>query len=129
MEVEIEKEKSYRFEAWISCLIAILIFGILGNVFAIISISYAKLKKTYHFHQSWRSSIIFFLNLILVDMVYCLFLLAKMIHGLSIYLKFDTDDVNEIECEFYILGIQTIANIGGWSIASIIFTQAIPKLR
>ena len=114
-----------KFEAWVCCLFLILMFGIFGNFFAVSAILYAKRNKKYHFNQNWTSSSIFFIHLLVVDLIYCLFLVAKGIHGFRIWKKLDTDTVNERECKFFVLGEQTFSNIGGWSMMLIMYTQAI----
>ena len=107
----------------------ILIFGIFGNAFALIAITYAKVKKEC-FRESWRTSTLFYFNLILVDITYCLLVSVHMVNSLLIYLKvIDDDDGHEKTCHFFVLGEQTLATIGGWSIASIVFIQAIPRLK
>ena len=119
---------SLKFEAWVCCLFVILMLGIFGNLFAVSSILNAKTNKKYHFHENWISSSMFFVHLLVVDLIYCLFLLAKGIHGFRIWKKLDTDTVNERECKFFVLGEQTFANIGGWSMMLIVYTQAIRGL-
>ena len=114
-----------KFEAWVCCLFVILMFGIFGNLFAVSAILYAKRNEKYHFHQNWISSSIFFIHLLVVDLIYCLFLVAKGIHGFRIWKKWDIDIVNERECKFFVLGEQTFSNIGGWSMMLIVYTQAI----
>ena len=94
---------SLKFEAWVCCLFVILMLGIFGNLFAVSSILNAKTNKKYHFHSNWISSSMFFIHLLVVDLIYCLFLLAKGIHGFRIWKKLDTDTVNERECKFFVL--------------------------
>ena len=118
-------EATLKFEAWVCCLFVILMFGIFGNIFAVSAILYAKRNEKYHFHQNWSSSSIFFIHLLVVDLIYCLFLVAKGIHGFRIWKKWDIDIVNERECKFFVLGEQTFSNIGGWSMMLIAYTQAI----
>ena len=82
------------------------------------------------FRESWRTSTLFYFNLILVDITYCLLVSVHMVNSLLIYLKvIDDDDGHEKTCHFFVLGEQTLATIGGWSIASIVFIQAIPRLK
>ena len=119
---------SLKFEAWVCCLFIIMMLGIFGNLFAVLSILNAKTNKKYHFHGNWISSSMFFVHLLVVDLIYCLFLLAKGIHGFRIWKKLDTDTVNERECKFFVLGEQTFSNIGGWSMMLIVYTQAIRGL-
>ena len=114
-----------KFEAWVCCLFLILMFGIFGNLFAMTAILQSKRYKKYHFHENWISSSIFFIHLLVVDLIYCLFLVAKGIHGFRIWKKLDIDMTNERECKFFILGEQTFSNIGGWSMMLIVYTQAI----
>ena len=123
------EEESYKFECWAFLLSVVIGFGLFGNIFGLISIYHAKSNEKYHFKNSWNSSTLFFFNLVVVDLVYCMFLVAKGVHALLIYLKVDDDLVNEKECQFFVLGGQTFANIGGWCMMSIVFTQAIPKIR
>ena len=130
-------EESLEFEIWIGLLSVALIFGMIGNVFAIISIAIAKFRKKFHFHKGWHSSTIYFLNLLAVDLLYSLFLMAKHAHAMAVFLN--NTDLNarsskennkyDMVCRFFILGTQTIGNIGGWSVMSIVFTQAIPMIR
>ena len=124
-----ENEESYRFEIWIGLLIVALVFGLIGNLFGVVSITLAKSKQTLHFHKFWNSTAIYFFNLLVLDLFYCLFLISKLIHAAFIFLKLNDDDTNEMECRFFVLGAQTLGNIGGWSVMSIVFTQAIPKIR
>ena len=52
-----------------SCIFVFIvsIIGVLGNSFTIFAFQYAKLKKKYQFHRSWRQVTIFIWNLSLVD--------------------------------------------------------------
>ena len=55
-----------------SCCIFVLIvsiIGVVGNSFTIFAFQYAKLKKKYQFHRSWRQVTIFIWNLSLVDLL------------------------------------------------------------
>ena len=127
-------EESLEFEIWIGLLSVALILGMIGNVFAIISIAVAKWREKLHFHKGWHSSTIYFLNLLAVDLLYCLFLMAKHVHATAVFLNNNTLNVrssNEYDmvCRFFILGTQTLGNIGGWSVMSIVLTQAIPMIR
>ena len=122
------EENYFKFKFGIFLTTVIVIFGLIGNSFGLASITYAKANKKYHLDKHWRTSTLFFFHLLIVDLVYCLFLFAKEIHGLFIYLEIDDDLVNEKECKFFVLSIQTFATIGGWSMMSIVFTQAIPRI-
>ena len=127
-------EESLKFEIWIGLLSVAPIFGMTGNVFAIVSIAVAKCREKLHFHKAWHSSTIYFLNLLAVDLLYCLFLMAKHAHATAVFLN--NNDINfrssneyDLVCGFFILGAQTLGNIGGWSVMSIVLTQAIPMIR
>ena len=52
-----------------SCIFVLIvsIIGVIGNSFTIFAFQYAKLKKKYQFHRSWRQVTIFIWNLSLVD--------------------------------------------------------------
>ena len=80
-------EESLKFEIWIGLLSVALIFGMTGNVFAIVSIAVAKCREKLHFHKGWHSSTIYFLNLLAVDLLYCLFLMAKHVHATALQIS------------------------------------------
>ena len=109
----VKNEESYRFEIWIELVLVALVFGVIGNLFGIVSITVAKCKQKFHFHKFWNSTTIYFFNLVVLDLVYCLFLAAKLIHAALIFLKINEDDIYNSECRFFVLGTQTLGNIGG----------------
>ena len=126
---QLRKEKSYRFEIWVGLLLVSLVFSLIGNLFGIVSIKIAKCKEKYHFQRCWNSSTIFFFNLLVVDFCYCLFLMVHLIYASFLFLKILDRGGNEMVCRCFVLGTQTLGNIGGWSVMSIVLTQAIPKIR
>ena len=126
---------AYNFELMISTIVVLIIFGILGNTLTLASQVYATLKKKYNFDiQSWGSSTVFIFNLALVDLAACFLTLASIIYAALIYskhldLEAETAAGGNATCKFFILGIQGLAQITGWSIALISFVRAFKRYR
>ena len=122
-------ETEFTFEVWISFGLMVIIFGILGNALTLVSVSYAKSRNKHGFDDTkWISSTVFILNLAFVDLMYCLLTSSMLIYALFLYQKYDVGDTSVI-CKFYVIGIQNLATIDGWSIALIAFSQAFPRIR
>ena len=69
----------------------------------------------------------------------CLLMLAMLLYAFDVYLSSlrdeETNDVkdtrgqNSSTCKFFILGIQNLANMSGWSIALIAIFRAFDRYR
>ena len=122
-------ETDFTFEFFTAFVFLLLMIGVFGNALTLTSVIYAKIKKKHNFDGSdWLSSTVFILNIAFVDMTYCSFTLAMLVYSLLIYLKYDVGETSSM-CKFFVLGLQNLATIGGWSIALIAFTQSFPKFR
>ena len=122
-------ETDFTFETGFSLILIIVVVGATGNALTLASVIYAKIKKKHNFDDSaWLSSTVFVLNLAFADITYCVFFMSMGVYGYRIYLKHDVGDTSS-GCKFFILGIQNLATIDGWSIALIAFTRAFPKIR
>ena len=125
------------FELWSIFISLTVIFGVLSNGLTLLSITYATIKKKNKFdHASWYSTTVFIFNLAFVDLVYCLFWLIYMFYGLyrsGLYGAWDRiteiNDGARATCKFFLLGVQCLAEVGGWSIAIIAVTRAFPCIR
>ena len=123
-----EKSEELSFEIWVSFRVIAAIIGVLGNLLTLISVTHAKKNKKHGLHNTTGlSSTIFVLNLAMVDLIYCLVIISKLIYGLFIYQKFSVG--NESMCEFYVFGIHALATTDGWSIALVAFSHAFPRIR
>lgn len=71
---------------------------------------------------------VFIFNLSIVELLYCLFMLTYMIYGVLLWFNVDVGSTSGM-CKFFLLGIQDIALIDGWSIALIAFTRALPNIN
>ena len=122
-------EEDFTFEVLAGFSLILVTVGVFGNALTIASVIYAKVKKKYNFDSTdWLNSTVFILNLTFVDMTYCLFLLIMLAYSFLVYLKFEVGETYSL-CKFFVLGIQNLATIDGWSIALIAFTQAFPTIR
>ena len=126
---------AHNFELMISTIVVLIIFGILGNTLTLVSLVYATLKKKHNFDiQNWASSTVFIVNLVLVDLGACFLTLGSIIYAALIYFKHldleaETAGDDNATCKFFILGIQGLAQITGWSIALISFVRAFKRYR
>ena len=128
MKIKLKMEENLKFEVLVSLGIIVLIVGVLGNLLTFLSVVVPKIRNKHGFDDSaWLSSTIFVLNLALADIIYCLFNLCMLIHGLLLYHEY-VEAASEV-CKFFYIGIQDLGAICGWSIALISITQAIPKTK
>ena len=133
-------ESSYRFEVWAGCIFTALIIGLIGNILTLVSLLLASMRK-YHGvdWKRWINQAAFVCNLALVDLMACLLMLAMLLYAFDVYLSSlrdeETNDVkdtrgqNSSTCKFFILGIQNLANMSGWSIALIAIFRAFDRYR
>ena len=123
------EEEDLTFEIWVGFVIAFTIVGILGNILTLVSVTYAKKYKNHGLHNSnGLSSTNFIMNLAMVDLMYCLLIVSKLIFGLFIYQKYSVTSESAM-CEFYVLGIHSLTTTDGWSIALVAFSHAFPRIR
>ena len=123
-------ETDFTFEIWISFALVFIIIGILGNALTLLSVSCAKIKNRHDFNDpKWVSSTIFILNLAFVDLMYCLLTLSMLVYAFLLYQYQEEVGDTYLMCKFYVIGIQDLATIDGWSIALIAFSQAFPRIR
>ena len=122
-------ERNLSFEIWFSVGVILLFIGILGNCLTVLSIIVPKIRKRHGFDDTeWLSSTVFVVNLASADIIYCLFKLCVMVHGVLVYQKYNLGNPTEV-CKFFIFGIQDLGSINGWCIALIAVTHAIPKIK
>ena len=133
-------ESSYRFEVWAGCIFTALIIGLIGNILTLVSLLLASMRKNHGFDwKRWINQAAFVCNLALVDLMACLLMLAMLLYAFDAYLSGlrgketndlkDTDGQNSTTCKFFILGIQNLANMSGWSIALIAVFRAFDRYR
>ena len=133
-------ESSYRFEVWAGCIFTALIIGLIGNILTLVSLLLASIRKNHGFDwKRWNRQAAFVCNLALVDLMACLLMLAMLLYAFDVYLSSlrdeETNDVkdthgqNSSTCKFFILGIQNLANMSGWSIALIAIFRAFDRYR
>ena len=123
-------ETDYSFEVFAIVVFPLFVFGIFGNAHAIASVIYARVKRKHDFDDdtTWHSKTIFILNLAVVDLLYCLLVVSMCIFAMLLYLKVYKDETF-ITCKFFVIGIQELAAVDGWSIAIIAISRAFPKIR
>ena len=123
-------EKDFSFEIFAGVVFPLFLLGIFGNALCIASVIYAKVKGNHHFDDdtTWHSKTVFILNLAVVDLLYCLLMVSMCIFAMMLYLKIYKDETF-ITCKFFVIGMQELAAIDGWSIALIAVTRAFPKIR
>lgn len=122
-------ETDFTFETWASFWVVATMVGISGNILTLVSVMYAKSKKRHDFHNSTGlSSTMFILNLAVVDLLYCLVSSSMLMYALLVYQDFYVGE-ESTACKFYVLCIQELATIDGWSIALIAFSHAFPRIR
>lgn len=133
-------ESSYSFEVWACCMFTALMIGLIGNILTLVSLLVASMRKNHGFDwKRWTHQAAFVCNLALVDLMACLFMLAMLLYAFGVYLSGprnvetndpkDTHGQNSITCKFFILGIQNLANMSGWSIALIAVFRAFDRYR
>ena len=61
----------------------ISLVGTLGNLLTIVGFYYAKHKRRYKFHENWRSSIIYIINLSVIDFFFCACIQIQVFAALS----------------------------------------------
>ena len=133
-------ESSYRFEVWAGCIFTALMIGFIGNILTLVSLLLASMRKNHGFDwKRWNHQAAFVCNLALVDLMACLLMLAMLLYAFDVYLSGlrgeETNDLksthgqNSITCKFFILGIQNLANMSGWSIALIAIFRAFDRYR
>ena len=123
------EEEELTFEIWVGFVIAFTVVGILGNILTLVSVTYAKKNKNHGLHNSTGlSSTNYIMNLAMVDLMCCLFIVSKLIFGVFIYQRFSVSN-ESVMCKFYVLGIHSLTTIDGWSIALIAFSHAFPRIR
>ena len=119
------------FEVWAGFAVLLLVLGVLGNALTLWAILYATRRNKPQFEgDNWYKTTVFILNLAVVDMVYCLFTLGYMFYGFLLWLKaVDEDGETSGICKFFLLNLQHLAQVDGWSIALIAITRAIPYIK
>ena len=122
-------EEDYKFISFVVGITVLMIFGALGNALTLAAVTFATVKKKPNFDGAhWTSTTVFIFNLSIVELAYCIFMLAYMIYGLLLWLNVDVGETSGM-CKFFLLGIQDIGLIDGWSIALIAFTRAFPNIK
>ena len=122
-------ETKFSFEIFAGIVTPLFLLGIFGNVLTIASVMYAKVKGKHNFNDTnWHSKTVFILNLAVVDLIYCLLVVSMCIFALLLYLKI-YDDGTFLTCKVFLIGLQQVAALDGWSIALIAITRAFPKIR
>ena len=123
-------ETDFSFEIFAGVVFPLFLLGIFGNALTIASVIYAKVKGNHNFDDdtTWCSKTVFILNLAVVDLLYCLFMVSMCVFAMLLYLKIYKDETF-ITCKFFVIGMQELAVIDGWSISLIAVTRAFPKIR
>ena len=75
----------------------------------------------------------FFINVAVVDLLYCLFVLLNAAYGIYVQNRKEYYESNPSAshgiCKFIVLSRHNLSIIDGWSTAVIIFNAAFPKIR
>ena len=122
-----------QFESFTASFVVILSISVLGNIFNLLSISYAHVKKRHNFHgTNWSTSSVFQLNLSVTNLCYCLLSFIAFVYAILIYFNEEqggTHDVGDetVACQIFVLGYQTLALTNGWSVALISISRACSK--
>ena len=110
-------------------IMLILVFGAIGNALTLTAVTYATVKKKRNFEGSnWISTNVFIFHLSFVELMYCLFRMADMIYGLFPFFIAEVENTPGV-CQLFLLGVQNLGLIDGWSIALIAFTRALPNIK
>ena len=122
---EPEKE-DLTYEIWVSFAVFFTISGLLGSIFFLVSVTYARTKKTHDFDKA--NILVFLSNLAISDALSCIFLLGNWFVGMLGFL--DVKITNEyVLCKFLLLTRQNLGIIDGWSTAAFAFNAAFPRIR
>ena len=70
-------KEDLTYEIWVTFAVLFTISGLLGSIFFLISITYARIKKTHDFDKT--NILVFLSNLAIVDALSCFLLLANFI--------------------------------------------------
>ena len=122
-------DESFAFEIWSIVAVIILVISILGNSLTFVAIIVPKVRNKHGFDDfEWLSTTVFVLNLAFSDIVFCMFQLCFLVHGLMIYLKHELGEHSTV-CQFFVIGLQDLGLVNGWSIAIIAIAQAFPRIK
>ena len=113
----------------------IICTGVIGNLLLLASVYYAKRTGRHGFvsDPKWFIETIFFINVAVVDLLYCLFVLVNAAYGIYVQNHQEYYEKNPSAshgiCKFIVLSRHNLSIIDGWSTAVIIFNAAFPKIR
>ena len=119
-------KEDLTYEIWVSFAVFFTISGLLGSIFFLVSVIYARIKKTHDFDKS--HIFIFLSNLAISDALSCIFLLANWFVGMLGVVGVDITN-KEVLCKVLILTRQNLGVIDGWSTGAFAFNAAFPRLR
>ena len=113
----------------------IIFTGVMGNLLLLASVYYAKRTGRHGFvsDQKWFIETIFFINVAVVDLLYCLFVLVHAVYGIYAQNHKEYYEKNPSAshgiCKFIVVSRHNLSIIDGWSTAVIMFNAAFPKIR
>ena len=112
------------FEIWVSFMVFFVITGGLANLYFLVSVIKARSKERHGFEDSptWFSQTIFFVNLAVVDFLYCIFFLSNGFVGLL------NRNPGPGLCGFLVLTRQNLIIMEGWNTCVIAFNASFPKI-
>ena len=135
IHLEPTEKESLEYEAFVIIGLLIICTGVIGNLLLLASVYYAKRTGRHGFvsDQKWFIETIFFINVAVVDLLYCLFVLVNAAYGIYVQNHQEYYEKNPSAshglCKFIVLSRQNLSIIDGWSTAVIIFNAAVPKIR
>ena len=122
-------ETDYEYKILLSVGCITLLLGALGNALTIAALAYETLKKKCNFDGCiWITTTVYIFNLAVVEFLYCLVVIVKIIYGEILRNSADTK-VSPGACQFFLLGQQQLGVIDGWSLALIAVTRAFPLIK
>ena len=119
-------KEDLTYEIWVSFAVFFTISGLLGSIFFLVSVTYARIKKTHDFDKA--NILVFLSNLAISDALSCIFLLANWFVGMLGFLGVEI--INEfVLCKVLLLTRQNLGVIDAWSTAAFAFNAAFPRIR
>ena len=124
-----------EYDVFVTIGFLIICTGVIGNLLLLASVYYAKRTGRHGFasDQKWFIETIFFINVAVVDLLYCLFVLVNAAYGIYVQNHQEYYDENPSAshgiCKFIVLSAHNLSIIDSCSIAVIMFNAAFPKIR
>ena len=124
--MEGEEKEEITYEIWVTFAILFTLCGLLGNIFFLVSVTYARIKKSHDFDKA--NILLFLSNLAIADALSCSFHLANWFVGLLRTYGWKIGHVNVL-CKALVLTRKNLGVIDGWSTGAFAFNAAFPRIR